>query len=378
MLSKDEFSFFSEVLPTDEKLKKVFGVLNERLNGAIERIGIALYDEQANMVKTYTSVDQSESPLFFYETSLEHAPGLKEMKERRQNRVIDDMTIFTNAKGLHTRKIALRGFLSSFTFPMYREESFLGFIFLNAERKNFFTDEIQPFLAMVCHLITDMIHLEILTMKTMVAAFRSANTYIHFKDPETGEHLDRMARYCKMIALEMARNGEIDFSDRQVEFLFMFSPLHDIGKIAIPDRILLKPGSLNEEERKIMETHTTHGKRIIDNLIETFQLEVGDHTKLIHEVVELHHELLDGSGYPHGLSGNQVPVCARIVTVSDIFDALTSERPYKKAWSNEDAFTELDKLVASGKIDKRCVRVLKANQTEVKAIQKQFCDKSVK
>lgn len=372
MYVEDNYRTLSISCSSENKLKEVFSSVESKL-GAIERIAVTLYHEDSDMVKTYISVNRSENPLVFYETPLQEAPGLLEVKNKGMVRVIGDMGVFAQGRGLHTRMIAKRGFLSSFTFPMFRDSHFIGFIFINAAKPNFFNEEAIEYLVPICHSITDFIFMELFSRSTMLAAFRTANTFLHFKDPETGEHLERMARYSELIALELARAGEADFNDRDIEAIFMFAPLHDIGKIAIPDRILLKPASLDDDERAKMQTHTTHGKKIIDEIIKAFQLEVDDHIRMIHDIVELHHEFLDGSGYPHGLSGDAVPIVSRIITVSDIFDALTSNRPYKKAWTNDKAFAELDSLTKS-KIDVRCVEILKDNIDKVISIQSQFGD----
>lgn len=110
-----------------------------------------------------------------------------------------------------------------------------------------------------------------------------------------------------------------------------FAPLHDIGKISIPDSILLKPGRLDASERKIMETHVEKGVNVIDRMISDFGLHELPESSILKNIVRCHHEYLDGSGYPAGLGGEAIPLEARIVTVADIFDALTFRRPYKKA-----------------------------------------------
>lgn len=155
-----------------------------------------------------------------------------------------------------------------------------------------------------------------------------------YKDNETGLHVVRMSHYCKIIALEYG------LTEDQAELLLNVAPMHDIGKIGIPDRVLLKPGRLDVEERKIMETHCEIGRQIIGSgpamLLQTAAM-----------VAYTHHEKWDGSGYPEGLSGNDIPLFSRILAIADVFDALTSERPYKKAWTTEDALIEIKRCSGS-------------------------------
>ena len=207
------------------------------------------------------------------------------------------------------------------------------------------------------------------TVKTLDAAIKTAGKMTHLRDPETGSHLDRMSRYSRIIARELA--GRYDLDDDYIEHVFMFSPLHDIGKIAIPDQILLKPAALTEHEMTVMRTHSAKGAEMIDELIANFGLAEVGHVDILRNIAASHHEAVNGTGYPEGMTGEQIPLEARIVAVADVFDALTSARPYKEAWDNDQAFEALHAL-AGEKLDTDCVAALVARRDEVEQIQRRF------
>jgi response regulator RpfG family c-di-GMP phosphodiesterase len=166
--------------------------------------------------------------------------------------------------------------------------------------------------------------------ETLLLLGRASET----KDPETGAHIERVSHYSRLIGKELGLANE------ECERLFYTAPLHDIGKVGIPDSILLKEDRLTDEELKIMQQHTTIGGDILANCKSPY-LRMGC------EIALTHHEKFDGSGYPYQLAGNAIPLHGRIVAVSDVFDALVSERPYKKAWDIDKAFVFLQSEAGS-------------------------------
>jgi HD-GYP domain-containing protein (c-di-GMP phosphodiesterase class II) len=183
-----------------------------------------------------------------------------------------------------------------------------------------------------------------------------------------------MSRIARIVAQDLAQTGKHHLDDEQIEKIFLFSPLHDLGKIAIPDRVLLKAGPLTDEERAVMKTHSAQGAAMVDSVLANFGLQAFPAADVLRNIAELHHEALDGSGYPRGLKGNEIPIEARIVAVADVFDALTSRRPYKKPWTNQDAVVELRRLARS-QLDVDCVEALVRNLHRVAEVQSQFPDR---
>jgi putative two-component system response regulator len=191
------------------------------------------------------------------------------------------------------------------------------------------------------------------------AVFRLARA-AEFRDPETGAHIQRMAHYSRLIA------AGIGLDTVQQELILEAAPMHDVGKLGTPDAILLKPGKLTPEEFAVMKQHATIGWEILrDSAAPTL--------KTAAEIAYTHHEKFDGSGYPRGLKGEEIPLFGRIVAIADVFDALTSARPYKKAWEF-DAAWEFIRENRGSHFDPHCADTFLARRDEVLAIRAQFCD----
>lgn len=335
----------------------------------IARISIAIYDPETTILKTYLHSSGDDNPLQNYQALLNNAPSLKEILKKGLPRVINNMLTYEDNASEHTQRIGRAGYAASYTLPMFNNGNFIGFIFYNSKVKDVFTEKVLDQLDIMGHLISLMIINELSNIHTLSAVIKSTSHITHRRDPETGSHLDRMSRFSLLIARKLADKYRLD--DDYIQHLFMFAPLHDIGKIAIPDSILLKQGPLNEKEAATMQTHALKGREIIDDLVENFGLNETDHIDLLKNIASYHHEAINGTGYPEGKKNDEIPLEARIVAVADVFDALTSERPYKKAWSNEKAIATLKQL-AGIKLDSDCVNALLENMQEVEQIQSQF------
>ncbi len=184
-----------------------------------------------------------------------------------------------------------------------------------------------------------------------------------FRDPETGQHIQRMAHYSRLIARRMG------LSPDDQELILQAAPMHDVGKIGIPDHILLKPGRLAPEEYDEMKRHAVIGHELLS----------GSESRVFQTAAVIalaHHEKFDGSGYPHGLRGDVIPLLGRIVAVADVFDALTSVRPYKQAWPLEKAEAYLRESSGSH-FDPSCVDAFFATWDEVLEIHSRYRDETV-
>jgi putative two-component system response regulator len=191
------------------------------------------------------------------------------------------------------------------------------------------------------------------------------------RDPETGAHLERIREYSRVLAQHLTRsprhrhNVDGDF----VQMLYLTSPLHDIGKVGIPDSILLKPGPLTREEFEVMKQHAVIGGTTLQAAAEAHP--TAKYLQIARDIAFTHHEKFDGTGYPYGLRGNAIPLCGRIVALSDVYDALTTARVYKPAYSHEVAKDII--LDGNGKhFDPEIVEAFLANEERFLEIHQQL------
>lgn len=367
---EDRLTAIDSNISLAEKMIHVHEELKARFP-AIARIAAAIYDPQTDLLKTFAASSGNDSPLQHYQAKLAESPSLREILEHGRPRVVNDLHLFDAGQREHTLRIARQGYRASYTMPMYNHGNFFGFLFFNSYEPESFSEEVLRQIDPFGHLISLTIIHELSSLRTLLATVKTAHDMTNMRDSETGSHLDRMSRYSRLIARKLAATH--GFSDEFVENVFVFSPLHDIGKIGIPDNVLLKPGDLTPRERELMQTHARRGRELIDRMLENFRLGGLPNIDMLRNIAELHHEAMDGSGYPYGRSGEDIPLEARIVAVADVFDALTSRRPYKPAWSNQEALMLLRTLSAS-KLDPECVQALHQCLPEVEEIQRQFAE----
>lgn len=233
--------------------------------------------------------------------------------------------------------LRLAGLKSALFYPFPQQSD--AVLLFASQRQHAFSQEEHQLLLNVCGQLQHAFEKTELVEKLVISAVSGLSKLAESRDPETGDHLVRMALYSVAIAEAMrafpAYQTQID--ERYIRDLHRFAPMHDIGKVGVADQILLKPGRLTPEERLDMELHPAIGGDVLRRCEE--QLNASGHSlfQMGIDIAEGHHEKWNGEGYPHGWKGQEIPLSARIVAVADVFDALTSKRPYKDAWPVEKA-----------------------------------------
>ncbi|SRR5579859_127943 len=335
---------------------------------SLQRIGVALYDRGSDHVTTFLQSLDDLPYLGRLNLRLREMGSLRHLAEERGMRVVDE--IMPGAPG-RLGELYRIGIRSSMTVPILGNGQLFGFIFFNSTRPGFFSGPISEHLRVYAKLISFLLINEIMSVNLVRAVTRTAQEVTRLRDFETATHLDRMSNYARLIAAAGASYWGL--SDECIEYIYWFAPLHDIGKVAISDSVLLKPGKLTPAEMDAMKLHVERGVAIIDAIAAEFGSGTIRRLDLARNIIAFHHENFDGSGYPAGAAGHEIPLEGRIVALADVFDALTSDRPYKSRWSNEEALTYVMSLSGS-KFDPDCVEFLVKNFAEVTFIQDRFCD----
>ena len=336
----------------------------------IDRLSFALYDPETDQLKTYADSSPHGSELNQYSVALSDLPTLKSCAESGETRVVNNIAERFSKNTHHTQWLIERGFHSSVAVPVYSQHHFIGMLFINSHKEDFFTDVIVSALAE----FVDTLLISIISEYELVHNLLDSTKNRNLSAPRHWSagtcHRERMWRFTQVIAKEVA--AQYQLSDEEIENITQFSRYHDIGKISVPYSTLTSSDTLTVAQRREIDQHIEHGVEIIDQIIE--QLKSPNHhcVHLLKDIVAYHHEFLDGSGYPYGLSGEQIPICARIITVANIFDALTSHHPHKQARSIPYALLDLEKMVFDGKLDGYCVNALREHQDELEEIIRQY------
>ncbi len=319
----------------------------------IDRVAVALYSPRTNMLRTFAHSTIGAAPLWHYEANLDSVPSLVELLRTRHDRLLEDLSVFAGRPALHSRYLLEQGFRASYTQPIFEREQFMGFVFVNTRHPKGFGAGAVPYLSLVARVVSLMLRSEVDSVRMLVQSLEATKEITSLRDRETGEHLARIGEFSRLMC--MALGDECCLDDEYCALVARLSPLHDIGKIAIPDSILTKPGPLTREEMDVMKTHTSRGALIVDRFFSTSRFDAIERPlQILRNVVLHHHEAWDGTGYPMGLAAEAIPLEARVVRIVDVYDALTHKRRYKEKWTHKAALDYLREYTGSY-FDPRCI-----------------------
>lgn len=366
-LMKDPYSALGDSMSFMQRLEHLYRVLREQYDG-IHRFALALYDEEDEVISSFIYESDEGSPLMGYRLPLAQVPSLRELAHSGAVRIVDDMRVFRHESSAskHSDALLQAGLRSSFTMVLRQNSKLRAFLFLNSHKPGYFKPAMAAYCNMWGHFIEQLLMREHNAIGRLQSLINFATDISGRRSVETDGHVKRMALYARLIARGLQQSHEL--SDDFIEYVTLFAPMHDIGKVAIEDSILHKSEALTDEEFERMRRHVTIGQDIVDKAFQEFSLGELAHSDMLRNIVLFHHEKINGGGYLGCEGQDEIPIEARIVAVADVLDALLSKRSYKEPWPLEKALAELQRL-AVDELDQACVNVIVANAGELSDIQ---------
>lgn len=345
-----------------------------------EHIGIALLKDDGETVEASFGISDGPTKdlpkkLLGIKARLEDT-SLGDVVKKGKPRVINDLEAYTKHRDAIYNKILIEaGIKSSITLPLSINNKPVGIIFFSSTKRKVYKEEHIDFLSTLSSSIAISLNKNIFIDELIYSAILALAKLAESRDEYTGDHLERMKQYSAKITEFLLRDNiyNDEISVGFVKDIERFSPMHDIGKVGVSDEILLKPGKLTEQEFEEMKKHTIYGAEVLKAAEKHMRKRENGVFEMGIEIAENHHERWDGTGYPNKKAGTEIPLSARIVAVADVFDALTSERPYKKAFSFEDSLS----IILDGKgthFDPNIVDSLVKHKDEMYELYKTFQD----
>jgi response regulator RpfG family c-di-GMP phosphodiesterase len=360
-----------ENINNNASFTETLNFINETFSAYIpyNYIGIALIEEDKKLLRaSYGVADDNIVGLpenLVGSTWPINDTSLESLLQTGEARIINDLEEYTAKKPLKPYNAAIleAGIRASITLPLKVSGEPVGVIFFSSNRKNVYNEEHLKFLNSLVNSIAISFNQNIFIKDVLYSSVLALAKLAEARDEDTGEHLNRMKHYSKAITELLYENSVYadEITVEYIENIERYSPLHDIGKVGIRDGILLKPGKLTTEEFEEMKQHTKYGADVLRSAENNMQKRGKSLFNMGIEIAESHHEKWDGSGYPYGKKEKEIPLCARIVAIADVFDALTSKRPYKEPFSLEVSFGIIEE--GRGKhFDPYIIDILMANQ----------------
>ena len=363
-----------KVYTLEEAVDHLFSLLKERMG--VDRVGLAFVDYSREMIVAEYGVlvDQNiklgpgfEVP--FVRTSLF---DLIESKKPVINNDLENEFI-KRPKSSSLYLLSLEGVKSNLILPLTMGNAVFGFLFLSSRQKNFFDLNHLHLAEKIVYEIKGLLNRTYFTKVIFNKITTGFSELVDKKDNETGQHINRMVNYSTLLAQKLVEKNHPDYpiNDKIVLEIERNAAVHDIGKVGIPDSILKKPGKLTDEEWEIMRTHPIIGGDIFKSMREGLKAFDPELYKVSEEITRSHHEKWNGEGYPNGLKGFEIPLVARIVSVADVFDAISNKRVYKDAFDFEESFKMLEEMKGKN-LDPFLVDLFIENSDEVLKIYQKY------
>ncbi|MHC1682824.1 MAG: HD domain-containing phosphohydrolase [Clostridiaceae bacterium] len=298
------------------------------------RVGLAMLDMNDTVYSFAVKTDYK--PKLDTGFSLEiNKTSLNKIVDYNKPRIINDYVEYLeeNPDSSTAKLLVSEGVRSSISYPLMANNIIIGIFFFSSKKPNSYTEDYLERVRLIANNISIAIEKFLIVDDLILSSITGFAKLVEAKDSDTGLHIERMQNYSRIIAKGLSNLEKYKdvISYKYVDDIYKFSPLHDIGKVGIADGILLKPGKLTHQEFEVMKTHTVIGGDVLKKAYSKSSKSDRHYFDMGIEIALGHHERYDGKGYPYGLSGDDIPLSARIVMAADVLDALTSKRAYKEA-----------------------------------------------
>lgn len=358
-------------LQPGQALKLAHQMVQARLPQA-DRLAMVSYDAQTDQVSTFISSTAEGLTVNRREAPLARLPNLQQLAATGRCRIVEDLAEAAGPAAAQANGSRARGYRSSFTQPVYRGQVLAGFVFLESHQPGAFRAQDESELSLFVGTIAQLLLLPDAFPHGLADAVQAALVLAHIPGVESRNHLRRIAQYSRLMAQAIAPQNGLD--EEFIDCVTRFAPLHDIGMAAIAGDLLRKPGRLDSAEIALIKQHVELGAVVMGHVA----AQAGEASELalrvMRNIVLGHHERGDGSGYPFGLVMAQTPLEARIVAVADVYDALSTTRPYRDALSPQAIEQELMAEAHRERLDRACVTALLAAQGQCREIQRRYPD----
>ena len=354
----------------DEIIDKLLHLVKDSMN--TNRIGVAYIDyKKGKIIAEHGAFDYGKVLLGpGFKVSIE-STSVKNIIETKQGIIThslpDELKKRPNSASL--KLLNKEGIKSNMIIALILNDTVFGYLFFSSLEENNYSKEDLKLGIKIAQEISGILNTTYLTKKMFISTTNAFANLVEKKDNDTGDHILRMTHYSRIIAEGLIDCEDPSYSVSQgfVNDITNYAPIHDIGKVGIPDSILKKPGRLTPEERIIMESHADIGGDILREIQDNLTIFNRDFFKMAMEIASGHHEKWDGTGYPRGQAGHEIPLAARIVAIADVFDALSSKRVYKDDFGFENSVDIINQ--GAGKhFDPKLVEVFNKSLVEIRKI----------
>ncbi|MFA0415076.1 HD-GYP domain-containing protein [Vibrio renipiscarius] len=359
--------YFQTAKPVNEQLQQLMQRMHTRVP-TIARVSFAKYSRETDTLVTYADSEFELWSELHHEKRLSKLKHLKYSAQTAIPRVIDDLSCA--ARNERVELLLKKGYRSSAAIPCYHQRKFSGFIFLNACEVQAFDKpalaSLQPYLEMVQFTVESQCQVVEAIVKLAERVTSGAQLY----GRDEYYHGRRMRMYSRIIAEELGDKHYLD--DEQVDAISLFSQFHDIGKTQWTEAVRCNRDPFLSSDFFASQNYIDQGVKIIEEIISSVGEPNHPSIQLLNQIMRFQSECLDGSGYPYGFKGDEIPLSARIVSVASRFDAMTTNKSERQALPVQSALLELEKEVQKGKLDGECVNALRARQDYLKQVIRKF------